>query len=132
MEHIQKARFRPLRTWKVVAVGGVAALVFAACNTSDPLGNVSQGPATHDAVELTIEDGTFDAKELKLPVGEEVTVEITNRDGESHDFAIDALELNTGTIESGGVATATFTVPQGSVRFACSYHDDMRGSIVGV
>jgi plastocyanin len=42
---------------------------------------------------------------------------------------IEAADLNTGTIEPGAVATATFTVPEGSTEFKCTFHRGMAGTI---
>jgi len=124
-----------LAKWAVRAVITVTALgALAACsNSSDPVGNVASGPATRDAVKIEAVDGNrFTPATLELPVGEAVTIEITNTDGRAHDFAIEAADLNTGTIEAGAVATATFTVPEGTTEFVCTFHGGMTGTIEGV
>lgn len=44
-------------------------------------------------------------------------------------FTVEALKLSTGVIEPGKVATATFTVPDGQVKFVCTLHRGMNGTI---
>jgi nitrite reductase (NO-forming) len=116
----------------VITVTALGAL--AACsNSSDPAGNVAAGSATGDAAKIQAVDGDrFTPKTLQLPAGEEVTIQITNADDRAHDFAIEAADLNTGTIQAGAVATATFTVPEGTTEFVCTFHRGMTGTIQGV
>jgi plastocyanin len=125
---------RPAR-WALRAAITVTALgvALAACsNSSDPVGRVASGPATGDAVKIQAVDGNrFTPKTLKLPAGKEVTVEITNADDRTHDFAIEAANLNTGTIQANAAATATFTVPKGTTEFKCTFHRGMTGTIEG-
>jgi plastocyanin len=120
-----------LRAVITVTVLGVA---LAACsNSSDPVGNVASGPATGDAVKIQATDGDrFTPATLDLPAGEEVRIEISNADDRAHDFAIEAADLNTGTIQAGAVATATLTVPEGTTEFVCTFHRGMTGTIKGV
>jgi nitrite reductase (NO-forming) len=142
----QQARTTPRQTqgdptarlarWALRAVIAVTALgmALAACsNSSDPVGNVAAGPATGDAANIEGVDGDrFTPATLELPAGEQVTIEITNTDDRAHDFAIKAANLNTGTIQAGAVATATFTVPEGTTEFVCTFHGGMTGTIQGV
>jgi nitrite reductase (NO-forming) len=125
-----------LARWALRAVITVTALgvALAACsNSSDPVGKVASGPATGDAAKIEAVDGDrFTPATLELPAGEAVTIEITNTDDRAHDFAIEAADLNTGTIEAGAVATATFTVPEGTTEFVCTFHGGMTGTIEGV
>jgi plastocyanin len=114
-----------------LAAGAVfaTALLVACTKTSDPSGNVGAGPVRGDAERIVIVDRAFEPKILELTAGEEVVIEVTNGDGGAHDFAIDSLDLNTGNIEPGEVATATFAVPEGTTKFRCTYHDGMEGRI---
>jgi nitrite reductase (NO-forming) len=123
-----------LARWALRAVITVTALgALAACNSSDPVGKVASGPATGAAAKIEVVDGDrFTPPTLELPAGEEVTIEITNTDDRAHDFAIEAADLNTGTVEAGAVATATFTVPEGTTEFVCTFHRGMTGTIEGV
>jgi plastocyanin len=118
---------------RVITVTALGVALAACSNSSDPVGNVGSGPATGDAAKIQAVDGNrFTPKTLKLPAGEEVTIGITNADDRAHDFAIEAAGLNTGTIEAGAVATATFTVPEGTTKFKCTFHRGMTGTIEGV
>jgi len=125
-----------LARWALCAVITVTALVaLAACsNSSDPVGNVGSGPATGNATKIEAVDGNrFTPATLELPAaGEKVTIEITNTDDRAHDFAIEAADLNTGTIQAGAVATATFTVPEGTTAFKCTFHRGMTGTMEGI
>ncbi len=107
------------------------AVLLAACSSSQPQGDVGTGPADGAAVAIAIDaERAFAPATLSLPAGETVTLEITNADGDAHDFAVEAVALNTGTIQPGGVATATLTVPAGTP-FVCTFHPEMRGTIEG-
>jgi nitrite reductase (NO-forming) len=118
---------------RVVAVTALGVALAACSNSSDPVGNVAARPATGDAVKIEAVDGDrFIPATLELPAGKEVTIEITNTDGRAHDFAIEAAGLNTGTIQGGAAATATFTVPEGTTEFVCTFHRGMTGTIQGV
>jgi plastocyanin len=118
---------------RVVAVTALGVALAACSNSSDPAGDVAAGPATGDAAKLQAADGDrFTPKTLELPAGEEVTIQITNADDAAHDFAVEAAGLNTGTIQAGAVATATFTVPEGTTKFVCTFHRGMTGTIQGV
>lgn len=125
-----------LARWALRAAITATALgvALAACsNSSDPVGNVGSRSATGDAAKIQAADGNrFTPKTLKLPAGKEITIEITNTDDRAHDFAIEAADLNTGTIQAAAVATATFTVPEGTTKFKCTFHRGMTGTIEGV
>ena len=108
----------------------LAALTLVACSpSSDAMGNVSEGKAPDSTVEIAMEDGSFDPNTIELPAGEEVRIQLTNDDGHAHDFAIEAMDINTGTIESGKSAYATFVMPDEPVEFVCTFHSGMEGRI---
>lgn len=133
MNVIERARGTFRRTplgvrW--LAVAGVAVLGLVACNSSEPTGDVARGASSDgDAIQVAMDDGSFDPEILSLTAGDEVTVEVANDDSAAHDFAIESLDLNTGTVESGEVANATFTVPDEGVEFVCTFHPEMTGRI---
>ncbi|MDQ4058042.1 MAG: cupredoxin domain-containing protein [Actinomycetota bacterium] len=118
------ARFASL-----LLVGSLAAAGLAACSDSEPAGDVAKGPASGRATSLTINGDKFEPSILRLDAGEEITIEVSNDDDTAHDFAVESLDLNTGTIEAGDVATATLTVPEEGLEFVCTFHSDMRGRI---
>lgn len=87
------------------------------------------GRADGDGIEIKASDNRFRPAILKLEAGAQVTIEVTNRGAQPHNFVIDEVDLSTGTIESGEVATATFTVPDTEVGFVCTFHPGMEGKI---
>lgn len=107
----------------------VAALALGAC-AHEPSGDVHQGPGGPDAVRVVMTDDEFDPAELRLEAGTEVTVETRNEGEAGHNFTVDDLGVSTGTVEPGGVVSATFTVPSQATEFRCTFHPGMRGEIV--
>ena len=93
-------------------------------------GDVHEGPAGSDAVEVAQHDDAFEPETLHLEAGTEVDIEVRNEGSDDHNFTIDALNLSTGTIEPGHVMTATFTLPSGTTEYHCTFHPGMRGEIV--
>lgn len=125
--------FRRIPRFIAIAVAGLCvALLLAACEgSSDPAGNVGSGPAEEPDATVVAVNTAYEPDSLELPAGEEVTLEIVNDDDTTHDFAIEDLDLNTGTIEPDEVATATFTVLEGTTEFICTFHGGMTGTIEG-
>jgi plastocyanin len=106
------------------------ALLSAACsNTSESSGDVDRGEASGDALGIIAEDTEFRPAIFDAEPGNKVTVEIVNKDDSSHDFAVESLGLDTGTIDPNQIATATFTMPDKALEFVCTYHDGMTGRI---
>jgi plastocyanin len=91
---------------------------------------VHEGPGGPDAVSVLITDDDFNPSELRLDGGTEVTVETRNEGNAGHNFTVDDLDVSTGTVEPGGVVSATFTVPSWATEFRCTFHPGMRGEIV--
>lgn len=115
---------------RLAAVGAAAALLLAACGRPTPAsGDVRAGAADGDAIEVVALDNEFDPATLELVAGSEVTIEVTNDGEQPHNLVIDDLELSTGTLEPGEVATATFTVPDSAVTYYCSLHHGMTGEL---
>jgi plastocyanin len=112
----------------VIAASAASALTACGAQAS---GEVHAGPGGPDAVALVARDNTFEPARLELPAGDEVEIEITNEGGTTHDFTVESLELSTGPIEEGDVATAAFTVPEDETTFVCSIHGGMDGVIEG-
>ncbi len=124
--------FRPGRfsASRLVVAGALAAILLVSCApSSEQEGNVGRGAAPDAATQIVMNDSSFDPDVLELPAGEEVTVQLTNEDGTVHDFEIEALGINTGTIEPGESAYATFVVPEQPVEFVCTLHPAMNGRI---
>ena len=118
------------RSSLVLVAAVLAAVTLVACSpSSEAKGDVGKGEASDASVELTIDDGSFDPDTIQLPAGEEVTVQLTNEDGAPHDFAVETLDINTGTIESRKSAYATFVMPDEPIEFVCTFHSGMKGRI---
>ena len=125
--HADGGRARPSL---VLATAVLAVLALVACTpSSEAKGNVGRGDAREPSVEITMDDGSFDPETIQLPAGEEVTIQLTNEDGMAHDFAIETLDINTGTVESRESAYATFVMPDQPVEFVCTFHSGMEGRI---
>jgi len=122
------------RILRVTAAGlAVVAAVFllGACGEEVPAaGNVARGPAKGEAIELVAEDNSFEPGTLKVQAGDEVAIEVSNHGDQPHNFTAEELEVSTGTIEAGDVATATLTVPDGVTEFECTIHPGMDGRLV--
>ena len=79
----------------------VVGLLTACAPSSESSGDVGKGSAPGEAVRVTIDDSVFAPDVLEAAPGEEMTVEVKNDDSIPHDFAIESMDLNTGTIEPG-------------------------------
>jgi plastocyanin len=97
-----------MKRW-IVAPMVALAVVVTACSSTPRSGNVHAGSGGPDAVEVTLHD---------------------NEGSNQHTFTIDELDLSTGTMKSGDVVTAMFTVPDGTTEFQCTFHSGMNGRIV--
>lgn len=117
-----------LNVGKVVVLA-VSAVALVGCNQSEPAGDVARGSGGPDAIEVTIEDGVFLPDHLEVDPEGSVTVEITNLDQAPHDFAIPSLDLNTGVLNEGDVATAEIVLKNHELEFVCTLHKEMKGTI---
>lgn len=115
---------------RVGVIAAFAAFALAGCGATAS-GDVHPGPGGRDAVAVVARDNSFEPARLELSPGEEVEIEVSNDGGTTHDFTVESLELSTGPIEEGSVATATLTVPEGETTFVCSIHGGMIGVIAG-
>lgn len=125
----QSRRHAPRRSTVLLTAGAVALLLTACGGEVAASGDVHMGEAEGDAIEIAAVDNAFEPSSLDLEPGEEVSVEITNNGKAPHNFVIEELDLSTGTIQPGEAATATFTVPEGSVEYRCTLHPSMRGEL---
>jgi plastocyanin len=108
----------------------VTVTLLSACG-AERSGDVASGPGGPDATKVIAVDNAFEPDRVELPAGDEAQIEITNEGATRHDFTIEALELSTGVLEPGDVATATVIVPQGETMYRCTIHGGMEGTIVG-
>ena len=108
----------------------LAALTLAACGGPSPAsGDVRMGEGGADAVKVIAGDNMFEPATLELDAGTEATVEVRNDGEAAHNFVISEVDLSTGTIAAGQVATATFTVPDEPISYVCTFHPGMQGTI---
>ena len=119
-----------MKAWSRTSVVALAIVVVAlsACSR-ERSGDVRDGEAGADAVEITLQDDAFAPAVLELQTGTDVTVEVRNDGSYGHNFTIDALDLSTGTVEPGQVVTATFEVLAGTTGYHCTFHPGMNGEI---
>jgi plastocyanin len=126
-QHTRKARSRAVLP---AVAGAIAALTLTACGGATPAsGDVHPGSADEHATAIVALDNEFEPAVLELDPGSEVTLEVTNEGEQPHNLVIDEVDLSTGTIEPGDVVTATFTVPDATVTYYCSFHPGMDGEI---
>lgn len=122
-----------VRTWALLAVGLVAALVLAAGVALLRGGDGGAAPAR--ALVIAAQDMRFNGTNLpiELKVGEKVALTIVNRDGVPHNFVIAGLGVRTtGYLPPGGSQVLVFTPSRaGSFTYSCSLHPGlMDGRVV--
>jgi plastocyanin len=125
---------RPSLARRLVALGVVPALVFAACG-----GGGNPAPASYPpgAIVVTAESQAFDTAELVVPAGRPFTLVFVNRDSAQHNIAIrteqgfegdlvfrfDPISASTVTLEVG-------PIPAGTYFFLCEAHPFMTGTVI--
>lgn len=120
---------KPWSRTPVVILAVAALMVLGGC-ARERSGEVREGRAGADAIEVELQDDDFSPDVLHLEAGTEVQVEVRNEGSSGHNFTIDALDLSTGTVEPGQVVTATFEVPNGTTGYRCTFHPGMNGEIL--
>lgn len=119
-----------VRHRSAVLAAGVLVLAVPACvEAPAQSGDVIDGPADGDAIGVVAVDNAFDPDVLEAAAGEEVTIEVSNEGEAAHNFVVSDLDISTGTLNGGDVATVTLTVPEGGVEYVCTFHGGMRGRI---
>lgn len=112
----------------------VLAAALGACGGDDG-GAAGNGGTTGGGggttLQVTAVDNSFEPSSLQAPAGAEVTVELTNDGSNPHTFTIDDPAVDTGSVEGGGSATVSFTMPDQEVTFYCKIHGQavMSGTI---
>jgi plastocyanin len=112
-------------------------LLAASCGGEDPTISTPTGSPSPLETETGTEippvamvDNKFAPSMLEATPGEEVTIQLRNNGQNPHSFTIDALEIDTGVIESGETAEVTFGMPKEEQVFYCTVHgDSMSGTI---
>lgn len=114
------------RTLCAIALAGLLA---ACAGSPEPSGNVTNGPASADAIKIEAGDNVFEPATLKAKSGDELVLEITNKGERAHDFVIESPKVSTGILAPGAVSTATFTISKGPIEYVCTLHRGMEGTI---
>jgi len=130
---------------RMLAMLAFAAIVLAACGGDDD-GDATNGDSeqSEDAgddnggdtggggsIELSAADNSFNPNEISAPAGEEVTVAFTNDGNNPHTFSSTDADFDSDTVESGGSADVTFTMPEEETQFICNVHGEaMSGTLV--
>ena len=126
---------------RLLAMCAFAALVLAACGGDDD-GDATNGDSeqAEDAgddtggegsIELSAADNSFNPNEISAPAGEEVTVAFTNDGNNPHTFSSDDAGFDSDTVDGGGSADVTFTMPDEETQFICNVHgESMSGTLV--
>jgi len=71
-------------------------------------------------VSLELEDIKYSKTEITIPADTDVIVNLTNKGALPHDFTIDELNISSGTIPSGGMATVKINAPKGTYTYYCT------------
>ena len=85
-------------------------------------------------LSLTVDsfDFGYSSTNLSAKVGQEVTITLTNSGSGSHNFVIDALNVNSGVISGGQSTTFTFTPQEaGTFEFYCSIGSHKQMGMLG-
>jgi plastocyanin len=118
------------KTVVIAAAALAVGLLLGACGRAvEASGNISPGPAPGDAVKVEAKDNEFRPGVIKAKAGEQVTVQVTNQGEVDHNLVIPGLDVSTGTLKPGEVATATFVMPDSSTEFVCTFHGGMKGDL---
>ena len=118
------------RTTSVLLAAAFALIMLAACSGAERSGDVRDGPADGDAIELEARDNEFLPAEVSIPAGEEAAIEIENTGSAVHDFTIEDLDVSSGPIAAGDVVTVTISGITQDTGFRCTLHGGMEGTLV--
>jgi plastocyanin len=125
-----------MRRLRFGALAAASVLLLAACggeDVPDPgeiVETVEEGLAGAIPPVATV-DNNFAPSNFSAPGGQEITVNVVNNGQNPHSFTIDALDVDTGVLESGGTAEVTFAMPEETVDYYCTIHgaEVMSGTI---
>ncbi|MBT5346520.1 hypothetical protein HOJ01_02020 [bacterium] len=100
--------------------------------TNDPqVGSNSQVQNLKTTFNIVMENMSFGFNEIKVPVGEEITINIENLDSVPHDLFIQSLESGSEIIQGSESSTFKFTINDpGSYDVICNFHPSMQAKIV--
>jgi plastocyanin len=116
---------------RTITIGLVLAALgtgLAACGGyGDDGGTATAAKAASAGTKVSVQDNTFTPSDIKVAVGDTVT--FTNEGAISHTVtATDGADFDSGTLAPG--ATFSFTADKtGTVKYVCTFHAGMQGTI---
>jgi uncharacterized cupredoxin-like copper-binding protein len=84
-----------------------------------------------NTLEVTANDIYFDPKTLEAPANTDVTINITNKGAATHDFYIDALNVQSPMLNPGDTATVKVNGAAGDYEYYCSVPGHKEAGMVG-
>ena len=91
----------------------------------------SQVPNLETNFDIAMENMSFGFNEIKVPVGQEITINIENLDSVPHDFFIQGLNEGSEIIQASESSTFKFTINEaGSFNVISNFHPSMQAKIV--
>ncbi|MGH2768217.1 MAG: cupredoxin domain-containing protein [Candidatus Methylomirabilales bacterium] len=105
-------------------IAGLAAavLTLGACAGGGGGGGVDKTPGREETFTVVGKDNVFEPKELSVPAGEEVTVELKNEGKAAHTFTVRELGVDTGIVAAGASKKVTLTAER-TIPFVCTLHE---------
>jgi plastocyanin len=123
--------------YRPAALALTAAIAVAGCGGSTPAAAVPPASLDPDSPTLVAENIAFDTDELGVPANRPFTLVFENRDGASHNVAIQTsgedLRRVFDSRPFGGPGTRWYAVPAlapGAYAFVCDLHANMTGRLV--
>jgi len=100
--------------------------------TEDPQNNTTNNNQNLETnFDVAMENMSFGFDEIKVPVGQEITINLENLDSVPHDFFIQGLDQGSEILQSSDSTTFTFTINEaGTYNVICNFHPSMQAKIV--
>lgn len=120
-------------TWlRLLSVLVLSIGLLTACGGDDGEGDVASDDSEESdsggsGTALSAVDNSFDPSEITAPAGEEVTISFTNDGNNPHTFSSEEADFDSGTVDAGGSAEVTLTMPDAETAFQCNIHGAAMG-----
>ena len=101
-------------------------------NTQEkPNTNTQNSSSLTTNFDIAMENMSFGFNEIKVPVGQEITLNIENLDSVPHDFFIQGLDQGSEIIQASQSSIFKFAINEaGSYDVICNFHPSMQAKIV--
>ncbi|MGC4191622.1 MAG: PQQ-binding-like beta-propeller repeat protein [Thermomicrobiales bacterium] len=120
---------KPSATLVALKIGGTGSI---ATPEASPAGEATPAASgSGSAFEVHTIDINFDPKELTIPANTDVQVTIVNKGVLQHDFVIDALKVESKTLNGGDSDTVTINAAAGEYEYYCSIPGHKEAGMVG-